>query len=105
MSAGQGAVKLLLSWDMIEGREQEYFEFLVRDFVPGIQSLGIQPTEAWYTTYGSGPQMLTGGVAEDMPTLKKALASDEWRELRERLLGYVSNFRIKIVRASGGFQL
>jgi len=105
LAAEKNPVKLLLSWDMIEGREQEYFEFLVRDFVPGIQNLGIQPTEAWYTTYGTGPQMLTGGVAEDMPTLKKALSSDEWRDLRERLLGYVSNFRTKIVRATGGFQM
>ena len=44
------ALKLLMTWDMIPGREQEYFEFLVREFVPGLQRLGVEPTEAWYTT-------------------------------------------------------
>ena len=105
MSAEKGPVKLLLTWDMIQGREQEYFEFLVREFVPGIQSLGIQPTEAWFTTYGSGPQMVTGGVADDFRSMQRALSSKEWEELSERLQGYVSNFTLKVVRATGGFQI
>ena len=56
--------KLLMSWNIKAGVEQEYFEFVVREFVPGITKLGIQPTEAWYTVYGNRPQILTGGVAE-----------------------------------------
>lgn len=105
MAAEQEPVKLLLTWDMIHGREQEYFEFLVREFVPGIQKLGIQPTEAWFTTYGSGPQMVTGGIARNLHAMELALASEEWKALRERLQGYVSNFTLKVVRASGGFQI
>jgi hypothetical protein len=68
-------VKLLMSWDIIPGREQEYFEFVVREFVPGIQRLGIEPTEAWLTTYGKRPQILTGGVAEDYDRMRWAQAS------------------------------
>jgi hypothetical protein len=83
-------IKLLLTWDMIPGREQEYFEFLVREFVPGLQKLGIEPAEAWYTTYGESPQ---------------ALDTDEWVTLNDRLLEYVTNFQSKIVKASKGFQM
>ena len=50
-------VKLLMSWDIKPGRESEYFEFVVRDYAPSMIRLGIQPTEAWYTIYGDGPQM------------------------------------------------
>jgi hypothetical protein len=98
-------VKLLMSWDIKSGREQPYFEFVVREFAPGLMRLGLQPTEAWYTVYGDGPQILTGAVAEDIDTMRKILAGDEWTQLREKLLEYVSNFGQKVVTASGRFQL
>lgn len=99
------AVKLLMTWDILPGREQEYFEFVVREFVPGMQRLGIQPTEAWYTTYGDRPQILTGGVTESMEEMQAALSTEDWQELRESLMEYVTNFDWKVVRASGGFQM
>jgi hypothetical protein len=99
------ALKLLMTWDMTPGREQEYFEFLVREFVPGLQRLGVQPTEAWYTTYGEGPQMLAGFVAENHEVMQEALETEEWETLKARLFDYVTNFNSKVVRATGGFQL
>jgi hypothetical protein len=98
-------VKLLMSWDIRPGQESEYFEFVVREFAPGIMRLGIQPTEAWYTVYGDGPQILTGGVAEDLQTMQQILAGDEWKELQDKLMGYVTDYRQKIVAATGRFQL
>lgn len=97
--------KLLMTWDIIPGREQEYFEFVVREFVPGMQRLGIQPSEAWYTTYGDRPQILTGGIAEDPTAIEVAMMTPEWDELRLRLLEFVTNFEWKVVPASGGFQM
>lgn len=99
------AVKLLMTWDIIQGREQEYFEFVVREFVPGIQRLGIQPTEAWYTTYGRRPQILTGVVADTLARMELALGTEDWRRLRDRLLDYVTNFESRVVRSSSGFQM
>lgn len=98
-------VKILMSWDIRPGRETEYFEFVVREFAPGIMKLGIRPTEAWYTVYGNGPQILTGGVAEDFQAMQQILVTDEWKELLEKLMGYVTNFQHKIVAATGRFQL
>ena len=98
-------VKLLMSWDIKPGSESDYFEFIVREFAPGIMKLGVQPTEAWYTVFGDGPQILTGAVAEDLPTMKAILASGEWKKLQEKLFEYVVNFNFKIVRATGRFQL
>lgn len=99
------AVKVLMTWDVIPGREQEYFEFVGRELVPGMQRLGIQPTEAWLTTYGNAPQILTGGMTQDLREMRKALTSEEWVTLRDRLMEFVTNFRSRIVRATGGFQL
>ena len=98
-------VKLLMSWDIKSGLEAIYFDFIVNEFMPGLLRLDIQPTEAWYTVYGSGPQILTGAVAEDLDTMASILDSEEWHELQSELLAYVANFEYKIVRDTGRFQL
>jgi hypothetical protein len=99
------AAKLLMSWDIKPGVEQEYFEFVVREFVPGITKLGIQPTEAWYTVYGNCPQILTGGVSDSADSIRKILTTEEWQSLEEKLESFVENLEKKVVKASGGFQL
>jgi hypothetical protein len=98
-------IKLLMSWDIKPGRDAEYFEFVVREFVPGLTRLGLQPTEAWFTIYGEGPQVLAGGITEDLASMRAALSSKEWEALRGRLLEIVTNYRQKIVRATGTLQL
>lgn len=97
--------KLLMSWNIRPGREDEYFEFVVREFGPGLTKLGVRPTDAWYTQYGDSPQILQGGIMEKLENLQQALASDEWREIKKKLLTYVTDYSQKIIRASGGFQL
>ncbi len=98
-------VKLLMSWDIKPGLEAIYFDFIANEFLPNLLRLNIQPTEAWYTVYGSGPQILTGGVAKDLETMTQILDSDEWHDLQSELLIYVTNFEYKIVRDTGRFQL
>ncbi|MFQ5613865.1 MAG: hypothetical protein ACE5H9_17225 [Anaerolineae bacterium] len=98
-------IKLLMSWDIKPGQENEYFEFVVREFVPGIMRLGIQPTEAWFTVCGNGPQILTGGVTEDVDTMNNILSSADWAELKGKLLEYVTNFNHKIVPHRARFQM
>lgn len=98
-------VKLLMSWDIKPGSESDYFEFIVREFAPGLMKLGIQPTEVWYTVVGDGPQILTGGVAEDLPTMQSILVDQDWQKLQTKLFSYVTNFQYKIVKATSKFQL
>jgi hypothetical protein len=98
-------VKLLMSWDIRSGQEGEYFEFIVQEFGPGLAKLGVKPSDAWYTTYGDDPQILTGGVAEDLETVNRVLGSVEWRRLKRKLLTFVNNYQQKVIPASGRFQL
>lgn len=98
------AVKLILSWDISPNHEQEYFEFVVREFLPGIQRLGFELNDAWATVYGAHPQIL---IAAMLPSLVKAhtiLESDGWLSLNNQLKDLVQNYSLKIVEARGGFQ-
>ncbi|RPJ01090.1 MAG: hypothetical protein EHM39_03810 [Chloroflexi bacterium] len=98
-------IKLLLTWDIKPGRDQEYFEFMVREFAPGITRLGLTPTEAWFAVYGECPQILMEGVANDVSIIRELLDSPDWQTLHEKLLTYVDNYQQKVVRASSGFQI
>lgn len=99
------AVKLIMSWDILPGREQEYFEFVVREWVPGIQRLGLEPTDAWFTMYGNHPQIIAGAQIDDRQDLNSLLDSTEWLALTERLLNFVTEFSYKVVPARKGFQM
>ena len=97
--------KLLLSWDILPGREQEYFEFVVREFIPGIQTLGLEPSDAWLTIYGDQPQILTGVQVKNLNSLNNIISSQEWDSMIAKLLDYVENLEIKTVKAKPGFQM
>ena len=98
-------VKLLMTWDILPGQAQEYFEFIVREFLPGMQKMGVEPTDAWYTAYGEGPQIAVGGIAPNQEAMDKFLASPQWQEISEKLMNYVENFAYKVIRARNGFQM
>lgn len=98
-------VKLLMTWDILPGREQEYFEFVVRDFIPAVQRLGLEPSDAWLTMYGDQPQILAAMQMGSITNLQRVLASNEWGEITRQLLDYVEDFKFKVVNARSGFQL
>jgi len=93
-----------MTWDIAAERDQEYFEFVIGEFIPGVQRLGLQPAEAWATIYGSYPQIQVGLMASDAEQAHRILKSEDWNSLQERLFGYVKNFSYKVVPARGGFQ-
>lgn len=102
------SMKLLMNWDIKQGRDQEYFEFVVREWLPGVNKLGIQAMWAWYTAYSrddSVPQIMAEAIAEDLPTIQAILGSDDWAQLHTQLLEFVENYSQKVVRVNGDFQL
>jgi hypothetical protein len=97
-------VKVIMTWDIIPGQEQEYFEFVVRRFMPGVQKLGMALSDAWVTIYGEHPQILVGAVVPGLEKAEKIVSSDEWYRLNKRLLDYVENYELKVAPLEGGFQ-
>ena len=99
-------VKLLMQWDIKMGREQEFSEFVVREFAPKLMQLGVEPSEVLYTMYGDGPQMLAIGAVESLDKLVAVLGSSSWHKLHQKLLTYVTNYSHKVVRDNGrNFQM
>lgn len=98
-------VKLLLGWTIIPGREDEYFDFLTKEFEPTLRDLGLQTTDAWLTVYGDFPQVLTGILIPNLDVARRVLTSDRWMRLQARLAELVTDYQQKLVPARGGFQI
>jgi hypothetical protein len=103
-STGDPRVKLLMSYDIVTQSQQAYYEFILREFIPKAQEMGLAISEAWHTAYGDYPARMTGFVAPDRETLDKIMHSDEWADLQERLDPFVTSLRLKIVPFRDSFQ-
>ncbi|MDK2982267.1 MAG: hypothetical protein PWQ55_2614 [Chloroflexota bacterium] len=96
--------KLIMTWDINPEREQDYFEFVVREFLPNVQRLGFQMSDAWVTVYGDQPQIMVGAMLPSISQIYQVMHSEEWEDLIVRLLDYVTDYEYKVVPATGGFQ-
>jgi hypothetical protein len=101
-------VKLIMNWNIQYGKDQEYFEFVMREWVPATTRLGLRVLGAWFSVYAhdpSQPRIMAEAHAEDLPTMRAVLRSDEWKQIHERLMEYVEDYSQKVVYVNGDFQL
>ena len=99
------AVKLLMTWDILPGREEDYFEFHIQKFIPALEALGVALSEAWLTVYGDKPRLMAEAKMPNLDSARKMLVSNEWVELDSQMDELVENFDYKVINAQNGFQL
>ncbi len=104
MNGLETPVKLLLTWDISPDHEQEYLEFILGEFVPGLQRLGLQPADAWATIYGDYPQIQVSILAPSYEAAQHAVDAQGWHDLHDKLFALVRNYACRIVPARGSFQ-
>ena len=101
----QTPIKLIMTWDILPEREQDYFEFVVREYIPGIQRLGFDLSDAWATVYGNKPQIMVGLIIGSSRKARQILLSEEWSSLNNLLQDYIQNYTVKMVYARSSFQI
>ena len=97
--------KILLSYEIPPQSSQDYYQFVMGQYVPAMQAMGFQMSEAWHTAYGNAPNRLIGFVCRDRKTVDDLLASETWHDLNERLEEFVTDFSFKVIPYRGGFQI
>jgi hypothetical protein len=104
MAEDQNQVKLLVTYDVLEAKQEEYFQYVLGEFVPGAQNLGLYMTDVWHTAFGDYPIRLAGFVAQDYDTMVSILNNPDFLKLEEKLSEYVANYQRRIVPLKNGFQ-
>lgn len=98
-------LKLLLSYEVSADNIQEYRQFVLQRYVPAMQMMGFQISEAWHTAYGDAPNRLIGFVCQDRDTVDSLLHNDDWLDLNVQLNELVTEFSYKVVPYRGVFQI
>lgn len=101
----EAPLKLILTWDITPEHEQEYFEFVIREYIPGIQRLGCELSDAWATVFGAKPQITVSLVLPNAKKVRQLLVSEEWVALTNRLQDFIQNYALKLVYARNNFQI
>ena len=105
MSDNGFGLKLLVSYDIDVEDAREYYEFALGQYIPSMQSMGLELSEAWHTAYGNYPNRLIGFVSRDEETMWDVLSGETWAELNDKLLDFVTDLDYKVIKYSLGFQI
>ena len=92
-------IKVLISYDMRDGQEQECQEFVINKVAPGLAQLGFNVSDVWFTVWGESPQILSGGEVDDIAEARRIFLSREWVELAEKLESLTDNLRVRVVQS------
>jgi len=96
--------KLIMTWDISPQHEQGYVEFVLKEFLPGLQSMGFELGDAWVTVFGKHPQILVSVLMEGVSEVQRAMADPRWHSLQSKLMDFVVNYSHKVVPATTNFQ-
>ncbi len=97
-------VKLLIVYDIKTHREAEYYRYVMGEFLPTLQNMGLYMTEGWHTAYGDYPVRLIVFQADNRIEMEKILTSSDWTSSKEKLLKFVKNYEERLVPAKNVFQ-
>lgn len=97
-------VKLLLVYNIKPNREAEYYRYVLGEFLPTLQDMGLVMVEGWHTAHGDYPMRLIAFRAENEHEMHGILNSDEWKKAKDKLLRLVRDYEERVVAAKNMFQ-
>ncbi|MDM8519341.1 hypothetical protein QUF64_04785 [Anaerolineales bacterium HSG6] len=96
--------KLLLVYNIKPNREAEYYRYVLGEFLPALQNMGLMMVEGWHTAYGNYPMRLLVFRSENDVDLRTVLQKEQWQDARQKLMGLIRSYEEKVVPARNTFQ-
>jgi hypothetical protein len=97
-------IKLLIIYNVKPAREEAYYRFIMGEFLPTAQNIGLHMVAAWSTLWGDYPQRLIELAADSLQTMQQILDNERWREMETELKQYVDDYQRRVVPYRNGFQ-
>ena len=92
----EDTVKFNQMWDLV-GDKKEYGRFVINEFYPLLEELGILVAREWEVFIGDGPSIICEGRAKDINNLIGNLQSDKFQEAKQKLKEFVENYESRIL--------
>ena len=94
-------VKFNQYWTIIPDRAKSYEKFIIKDYIPGLNRMGIQIVAGWSVIIGAYAEIILEGVSNDLDLLEQALKQTKYKKLYDHLLSYVRGYKTKILVPTG----
>lgn len=89
-------VKVLISYNMQDGKERDCQEYLANKLAPGLARMGFQFSDIWFSMWGQAPQILGGGLVDDVEQARKIFLSSDWEELVEGIEPFTYDLKVRL---------
>lgn len=98
------AYRVMLFYDIHPDKYERYYNYVLSEFVPGMQQMGLQMIFAWQIIHGEYPARQIDFICYDHKTLVTVLGSDTFKRAEERLKSYTIHYTRKVVYFENRFQ-
>ena len=92
----EDTVKFNQMWDLI-GSKKEYGRYVIDEFYPLLEDMGISVAREWEVLIGDGPSIICEGRAKDINSLLRNLQSKKFQEAKLKLKQFVENYESRIL--------
>ena len=95
---------MLMTYNIVPERQETYMRFMLNEFIPTLQSVGLTNVGVWHTAWGDYPIRLLVFISENSSTMSRALHSDVFNEMEEKLKSFITDYTRRVVPFDPGFQ-
>jgi hypothetical protein len=92
----EDTVKFNQMWDLV-GDKKGYGRFVIDEFYPLLEELGVTVAREWEVFIGDGPSIICEGRAKDINSLIGNLQSDKFQDAKQKLKQFVENYESRIL--------
>lgn len=95
---------MLLTYNIPPEGQENYMRYVLNEFIPTLQSIGLTNQGVWHTAWGDYPIRLLIFVAESAAAMTRAVESETFQQAEEKLKALVSEYSRRVVPFDSGFQ-
>ncbi|MBU8850278.1 MAG: hypothetical protein KOO64_12090 [Desulfobacterales bacterium] len=97
MDIRKDTIKFNQMWNVQSHKKEEYDEFVIKEYFPVLNELGISVAGEWEVLIGDGPIILCEGRISDIDNLIRTLQSKKFHTARQRLKQFIENYQSRIL--------
>ncbi len=86
------------SWDIMRGKEEDYTDYVLREHLPVLKRIGLNVIGGFHVIVGVGPRISLVITCENLQDLQRALDTEDFPRITEKLQGYVVNYGSRIFK-------
>ncbi len=100
MDIRKDTIKFNQTWNIISHKKEEYDQFIIDDYFPVLEELGIVVAGEWEVLIGDGPGIICEGRVSDISNLMSNLQSEKFQNSKCKLKELIETYQSRILTFS-----